>query len=476
MKRSESGICLLTILSIVALLMVACGPTSPPPTEPPPTKAVVEEPTAEPVPPTEEPTALPEVSLDFIAFPLWSGITGTEPEGQGRDYWDKIAQEFQDMHPNVTINVEMGDWSTSKEELTARLAADNPPDVMYTCDQDAYIYRDVLLLMDSYIDEEFRADVTQDTWDLYTVDGKIRLLPAMVQWNGLIINAELFRERGVPIPEDPAREWTWDEFMDAVQKLTFDRDGDGKIDVYGTAVAGINWDMEWYNLHYNFNRGARFMDPSLRKFILNDEKGVEAMQWLLDLQDKYGVIPPGAAGLSLDDAYQMLFRGQVAMFHGAAWVISWMESSVASGELEQPADLMIVQYPHFPGETMVTDLASCGFGVFERPDDPYRTEMAAQLALYITSSEKLRDWKAGGYIPARLSSMEGLYDDNANMQALINMAPYGRIFWSREVDIWLYADQMNAIIPAVFNHDMTPKEALDQFVENAQPIFDSNLP
>jgi ABC-type glycerol-3-phosphate transport system substrate-binding protein len=153
-----------------------------------------------------------------------------------------------------------------------------------------------------------------------------------------------------------------------------------------------------------------------------------------------------------------------------------MEGSVASGELEQPADLMMVQYPHFDGETMVTDLASCGFAVFDRPDDLYRAEMAAKLALYLTSSDKLRDWKAGGYMPARLSSMEGLYDDNANIQALMGMAPYGRIFWSREVDMWEYADQLNAILPAVFNHDLTPQEALDKYVEDAQPIFDENLP
>ena len=135
MEKFRAGICLLAILSIVTLSLAACGATSAPPTEPPPTEAPVEEPTDEPPPPTEEPTALPEVSLDFIPFPLWSGITGTEPDGQGRDYWDQIAEEFQEMHPNVTVNVEMGDWTTSKEELTARLAANDPPDVMYTCDQ-----------------------------------------------------------------------------------------------------------------------------------------------------------------------------------------------------------------------------------------------------------------------------------------------------------------------------------------------------
>lgn len=449
----------LALLALPAILLAACAaPATPAPA-----------PTAAP------PTAAPDVSIDFTAFPLWSGITGTEADGQGRDYWDKIAGEFHDAHPNVTVNVEMGDWATYKEVLTARLAANNPPDVTYMCDQDTHLYRDQFVPMDSYIDAAYKADVTQDTWDLYTVDGKVRALPAMVQWNALIINADLFRERGVPIPADPDRAWTWDEFMDAAQKLTFDRDGDGAIDVYGTAVAGINWDIEWYNLHYGFNRDARFMDPTLSTFTINNDKGVEYMQWLLDLQDKYKVIPPGAAGLSLDDVYQMLFRGQVAMFHGAPFVISWMESSVASGELEKAVDLQIVQYPHFEGETMVTDLASCGFAVFNRPDEPYRTEQAVQLALYITSADKLRDWKAGGYMPARLSAMDGLYDDNPNLQALIGMAPYAKLFWSRDSDIMAFADQFNAVIPAVFNHEATPKEALDTFVTEAQPIFDQNL-
>ena len=421
------------------------------------------------------PTAEPKVSLDLISFPLWNGITGKEPNGQGRDYWDYIATEFNKLHPNVTVNVEMWDWTTYAESRATRLAANNPPDVAYTCDQDLHIFPDWFMPLDAYIDDEYRADVTADTWALFSEAGKVLGFPAQTGWMGLIINADLFRERGVPIPADPDRAWTWDEFMSAVQKLTFDRDGDGVTDVYGTAVAAINWDMEWYNLHYLFNRGARFMDPTLKTFTLNNQAGVAAMQWLLDLQDKYNAIPIGAAGLSLDNVYQMMFRGQVAMYHGAPWVISWMQSSVANGEIEKATDLMLVQYPHFPGETMVTDIGGCGFSVFKR-DDPYRQDMAAKLALFITSSERLRDWKAGANMPSRLSSMKGLYDDDPNMTVLLSMAPYGRIFWSHRVDMWTYADQMNAIIPAVFNHDLTPQEALDKFVNEAQPIFDANQP
>lgn len=47
----------------------------------------------------------------------------------------------------------------------------------------------------------------------------------------MLLNLDLFEERGV---EPPANgDWTWDEFFAAAEKLTFDRDNDGKTDVYG---------------------------------------------------------------------------------------------------------------------------------------------------------------------------------------------------------------------------------------------------
>ena len=278
----------------------------------------------------------------------------------------------------------------------------------------------------------------------------------MVQWNTLIVNADLFRERSVPLPADPERAWTWDEFMSALEKLTFTRADGSKV--YGTAIAALAApnDVEWYNLHYAFNRGARFMDPSLTKFTLNDPAGVAAVQWLLDLQDTHKVVPPGGSGLSWDDAWGMLFRGQIAMWHGAPWVLSYAQSQASDGTIDAAPDLQIVQYPHEDGQPMVTDIASCGFGVFDYPNDPNRTAAAVEFAKFATSTEKLKDWKAGNYVPARLSASDGLYAGDANMSAYAQQAQFGQHFWSRAVDILSYADEMNAVLPAVLNHEATP--------------------
>jgi ABC-type glycerol-3-phosphate transport system substrate-binding protein len=453
----------------IALLVAACSGATPSATSPT-SQATGGATTVVPAtaaPATEAPSK-PE-TLTFTPFPLWNGVDGSDPNGQPDAYWKKLASDYTALHPMITINVEMGDWGTSQQTLTSQLAAGTPPDVEYMCDNNALTYEQYLVDMDPYIDEAYRADVTPATWDLYSVDGKVQELPGMVQWNSLIINSGLFAERNVPLPSGPERSWTWDQFMDAVRKLTFKRDDGSKV--YGTAIAGVAnaSDVEWYNLHYLFNRGARFMDPALTKFTLNDQKGVDGLQWLLDLQDKEKVVPPGAAGLTWGDAWDMLYRGQIAMWHGAPWTVAQ-----ADGGGGDSSKLMLVQYPTFPGEPMVTDISSCGFGVFQYPDAD-RTAAAIEFAKYVTSTERLKDWKAGGYVPARLSAADGLYAGDANMAAYALMGTAGQHYWSRAVDILSYADPMNAILPSVLNHEATPKEALDKFVSEAQPIFDAGL-
>jgi multiple sugar transport system substrate-binding protein len=471
-KKASS---LLVSLTVVGLLVVACAPKPTPTPVPAPVRPTL---APTPVPPTPVPTAtpLPQVSLKLWALPLWTGITGTEPDGKPEDYWNYKAKQFHDLHPNVDVSVEMLDFATGVEKIGAALDAGTQPDVQWMCSGLGPVYAEmgVLVYLDDYIDSAWRTDVPQGVWDSASFRDHVLYAPSQVVNYGLIINRDVFNERGVPVPAAPDRAWTWDEFEDAVKKLTFTRSDGTKV--YGTAICAVNADVEWYNLHYMFNRGARFMDSALRKFVINDDKGVAACQWLLDLQDKEKVVPPGGAGLSLDDCWQMLYRGQVAIMHGQTWVIGGMEQLVASGELKKPADLIMVQYPHFPGQNMIADLDSCGFFVFKQ-EDPLRNQWGVELAKFLTSTDSLKEWKAGRYIPARKSAAVGLYEGDEVMDAMSRIMQYGDgALWSRAVDMYLYQNQINSILPSVLNHSLTCKEALDKFVTDAQPIFDENYP
>ena len=469
---------LLVSLAVVGLLVAACAPKPTPVPTPVPAKPqpTIPPPTAVPPTPVPSPTPLPKVSLKLWALPLWTGINGTEADGKPEDYWNYKAKQFHDLHPNVDISVEMLDFASGKEKIGAALDAGTQPDVQWLCSGLAPVYADlgVLVPLESYVDAAWRADVPEGAWASASYRGHVWYFPSSISTNALIINRDLFKERGVPVPAAPERAWTWDEFEDAVQKLTFTRSDGSKV--YGTAIGALNTDMEWLNFHYMFNRGARFMDPTLTKFVFNDDKGCTACQWMLDLQDKEKVVPPGGAGLSLDDCWQMLYRGQVAIMHGQPYVIAGMEQLVAKGELKKPADLIMVQYPHFAGQNMVTDLDSCGFFVFKQKD-PVRNQWGVEFAKFLVSTDSLKEEKAGRFIPARISSATGLYAGDEVMDVMALTIKYGDgALWSRVVDMYLYANQMNSVLPAVLNHSQTCKQALDKFVTDAQVIFDANLP
>jgi multiple sugar transport system substrate-binding protein len=459
-------------LVILASLLVGCGAAATP-TQSPQATATTAAATS-----TTAPTTAAQTDIKMWGYAIWTGITGTEPDGKGEDYWNYKSGQVRETHPNVNVALEMLDPATYKEKLGAALNAGDQPDVMWMCSGNISPYADMGALepLESYVDAAWKADVPEGVWQNTTYRGHYWYFPTNVFLRGLIINQDLFNERGVPIPAAPDRAWTWDEFDQALDKLTFDRDGDGRNDVYSTAICAVNTDMEWYNLHYMFNRGAHFMDPTETKFTFNDQKAVDACQWMLDLQDTRKVVPPGGAGLSIDDCDQMLYQGKVAIFHGAADVIANMEQMVTQGQLEKPANLIMVQYPHFPGEHMTTDLDSCGIFVFKNKD-PNKTAAAVEFAKSLTTTESLREYKAARLLPARISSATGLYEGDQAMTVMSKMMEYGDgAMWSRVVDIYLYANQMNAIIPSVLNHAATCKQALDTFVSEAQAIFDANAP
>ncbi|MBN1318060.1 MAG: hypothetical protein JXA42_21435, partial [Anaerolineales bacterium] len=83
---------LFSILLIVSLIIVACGPTAEPTATPKPAEPVLE--------PTEETTMEETAAEEAVTVRLLSGAVGQELE-----LTQAAAQRYMDAHPNVTIEV-----------------------------------------------------------------------------------------------------------------------------------------------------------------------------------------------------------------------------------------------------------------------------------------------------------------------------------------------------------------------------------
>ncbi|MBX2818980.1 MAG: extracellular solute-binding protein [Rhodothermaceae bacterium] len=86
------------------------------------------------------------------------------------------------------------------------------------------------------------------------------------------------------IPEPPTR---FDELITLLQELTVDEDGDGRIDRYGLTW---NYTEPFFFMPFLTGFGGWMMDEDGNP-TLNTPETIQAIQFILDLRDKYKVIP-----------------------------------------------------------------------------------------------------------------------------------------------------------------------------------------
>jgi multiple sugar transport system substrate-binding protein len=123
--------------------------------------------------------------------------------------------------------------------------------------------------------------------------GKNYVFP-LTGWSyAMAYNKSMFQERGIPDPWDRRNgEWTWDDFVEAAMRLTQDKDGDGRPDVFGFQVDGHSV----YRGYHPFiaTNGGEVFDYDQMRYTLDAPRTVEAVEWLADLAARRRVLsPPG---------------------------------------------------------------------------------------------------------------------------------------------------------------------------------------
>lgn len=116
--------------------------------------------------------------------------------------------------------------------------------------------------------------------------GQTMALPISVSPGVLAHNATRFAAGNLPTP---SLQWTWDDFIGAAQQLTVDRDGDGTIDRWGFAAAGIFPD--W--LPMLLQEGGMIVDLDAGKVELDGPAALRALISWDELGRVHGILPHG---------------------------------------------------------------------------------------------------------------------------------------------------------------------------------------
>jgi multiple sugar transport system substrate-binding protein len=100
----------------------------------------------------------------------------------------------------------------------------------------------------------------------------------------MFYNRDWFDRCDAPYPRN---DWTWQEYLDISRRLTKDTDGDGRIDVWGTANQPVYnrwpaWVWMW---------GGDVFSPDGTRCTMDDEKSIEGFKFFADLYLKQHVSP-----------------------------------------------------------------------------------------------------------------------------------------------------------------------------------------
>lgn len=396
----------------------------------------------------------------------WHAPWGYTGRYETEEEWiDGVIGDFQEDYPDVSIKVERIPWEDWQAKVTAAIAAGSPPDVLIMGSWLGRVWAEygVIEPIDEHLTEDDINDFFESDLSAGIIDGKHYVWPWFNQGATLMVNKDIADNRGVTLPANKEGDWTAPEFLQAAQKMTFDSSGSGKVDTYGFAVFGIEPAIHWQQIGWFGSFGADFFNEAGDKIVLNSPEGKNALNFLLDLQDKHKVTPPGGAGLAVSDLSEMFLQSRLAITYGQADFERQLRLAFTQGKIDKTFAIETLQYPHAEYvDSSVTRIGPTGAYVFkQRRGGAERLEAAMAFARLLTGKEEqIERAKLGASLPTRKSAAP-FYD---NYRVLL-AGNRGKIFFNGIIDETAYAPELAAMFQKTFNHTATPDDALDEFAD-----------
>jgi len=277
-------------------------------------------------------------------------IWHTETEPLSKAAFQQIINDFEKLHPDISVNQEAMAWGDLEAKLTAALAAGAPPDASHgqavTC---ASFYAKGLLRDQ----EDIAAAIGRDNiWEAVRRqclhDGKYYGIPHSAATSLLIYRKDVFRQKGLKPPE------TWDEFITVSQAL-MERDKDGRVTRYGLSLPGVGLFINIAVGELTAANGGRLFDPKTGRPMFTEKQVIEVLEFYKKLS--VTVLPPGWLGHGYLDTFVNLATGKAAMLYQGY--------GRGAGLIEKHAPKEMANPEHF--------------GVMLKPKGPSGKETAAQI-------------------------------------------------------------------------------------------------
>ena len=160
----------------------------------------------------------------------------TETNPLSRKAVANIISRFEASHPGIKVKAEALAWGDLEGKIMASLAAGAPPELAHgqpiTCS--ALQQQGLLLPLDDVVSAIGEDNIWDQIKKVCRAGGSYYGLVHAAGTSLLVYRKDWAKEKGLKPPK------TWNELLANAKALTMDRNGDGKIDVYGFTIPGAN--------------------------------------------------------------------------------------------------------------------------------------------------------------------------------------------------------------------------------------------
>ncbi len=324
--------------------------------------------------------------ITFWDFPHQSSDDPT-----GYNFIKKKIQDFEYYHPGVIIEFEPLKNSDGYERVSD-IGSDNKPDIVPITSDSPLIYDGKLEPLNKYIDRNYKDSLKEQVLDSFTYKGSIYGLPLGMYSSVMFINKDLFSEKEIEVPQDG--EWTYDEFLEDMTKLTYQMGKKEKKSYYGLSM----YIKGSYNLWgILMSDGANIVnDKGLVSF--EGPQAESGLKKLIELSEK-GVIDPVSYGDDYNkvwDSFTVLKESAVLI--DESYKIQYLKYLQNKNKL---FDFDVALYPEGDSDVPLTLSPKVyGYGVTKQIDKK-KLEMAYKFIKFITDSQE--SVEKIGYIPVKKS-------------------------------------------------------------------------
>lgn len=398
-------------------------------------------------------------STEPIHLIMWMGYTPPPPENESFEYLSiqRMVDEFQAAHPNITIELQYVNSDNALQKATVALQGNEQPDISYqygTNMAQLATSPKLVELTDLVNAGDYNwSDFYEGEQAVATVDGRVLGVPALVDNLAVVYNKDLFAAAGVP---EPTPDWTWADLRAAAAAVT-----DPANKVFGLVFpADSSETMVWQYIAMLWAGGGDILNADNTEAIFNQEPGVRALTTLTEIaQDEslYLDYQPDSGKSS-----QLFNSGQIGMIITGPWDLSGFP------DVNYGVQFM----PSFDaGGSHETIAGPDNWVIFD--NGPARVNAAWEFLSFMTSPDQvLQDSLDTSHMPTRASVA-----DMPEFAEFYTKYPGTQVFVDNLLNVLKARPQVpqypristalgQALVSAL-KGEATPQDALDQAAEQA---------